>query len=53
MIKMMSIITNRISEYNKKMYRNYYSSQNKLNEVEGSGSIEEIAEKLSEIIDKI
>tara|TARA_A100001035_G_scaffold89380_1_gene69665 strand:- start:1991 stop:2563 length:573 start_codon:yes stop_codon:yes gene_type:complete len=50
-----SIITNRISEYNKKTapLKKYYSSQNKLNEVEGSGSIEEIAEKLSKIIDKI
>tara|TARA_Y100000589_G_scaffold78041_2_gene71794 strand:- start:2508 stop:3080 length:573 start_codon:yes stop_codon:yes gene_type:complete len=50
-----SIITNRISEYNKKTapLKNYYSSQNKLNEVEGSGSIEEIADKLSKIIDKI
>ena len=50
-----SIITNRINEYNKKTapLKKYYSSQNKLNEVEGSGSIEVIAEKLSKIIDKI
>ena len=49
-----SIIANRINEYNKKTapLKDYYSSQGKLNEIDGIGSIEEIAEKLNKVIDK-
>lgn len=50
-----SIIANRINEYNNKTapLKEFYSAQNKLSEVEGSGSIEEIAMKLNEVIDSL
>ena len=48
-----SIIENRINEYNNKTapLKDYYSSQNKLSEIEGVGSIDEISQKLNEVID--
>ena len=48
------IIKNRIKEYNNKTapLKNYYSKQNKLNEIDGVGSIDEIAEKLYKAVDK-
>ena len=48
-----SIIANRINEYNHKTapLKEFYSAQNKLSEVEGAGSIEDIASKLNEVID--
>ena len=50
-----NIIANRIKEYNNKTapLKSYYSLQNKLNEIDGYGSISEIANKLNEVIDKI
>ena len=50
-----SIIANRINEYNNKTapLKEFYSSQNKLSEVEGRGSIEEIAQKLKNVIDQL
>lgn len=49
------IITNRIEQYNKKTapVQNYYSKQNKLGEIEGSGSIEDIALKLNQVVDTL
>ena len=46
------IITNRIKQYNEKTapVQNYYSEQNKLKEVEGSGNIQDIAEKLNQVV---
>ncbi len=48
------IIKNRIKEYNDKTapLKNYYSKQNKLNEIDGVGSIDEIAEKLYKAVDR-
>jgi len=48
------IIKNRIKEYNNKTapLKNYYSKQNKLNEIDGVGSIDEIAEKLYKAVDR-
>ena len=49
-----SIIANRINEYNTKTapLKDYYSSQGKLSEINGIGSIQEIAEKLNKVINK-
>jgi len=48
------IIKNRIKEYNDKTapLKKYYSKQNKLNEIDGVGSIDEIAEKLYKAVDR-
>jgi adenylate kinase len=50
-----SIIANRINEYNNKTapLKKFYSSQNKLSEIEGLGSVEDIALKLNLVIDKL
>ena len=50
-----SIIANRINEYNNKTapLKEFYSTQNKLSEIEGIGSVEEIAHKLNSVIDKL
>ena len=48
-----SIIANRINEYNIKTapLKEFYSSQEKLSEIEGMGSVSEIAKKLNAVID--
>ena len=50
-----SIIANRINEYNNKTapLKEFYSAQNKLSEGEGMGSVSEIANKLSAVIDTL
>ena len=50
-----SIIANRINEYNNKTapLKEYYSVQNKLSEIEGDGTVEDIAEKLYNVIDTL
>jgi adenylate kinase len=50
-----SIITNRINEYNNKTapLKEFYSDQNKLSEIEGMGSVFEIANKLNAVIDTL
>ena len=50
-----NIITNRINEYNTKTapLKEYYSKQNKLSEIEGVGTIEDIASKLNTLIDSL
>ena len=50
-----SIIANRIQEYNNKTAQltKFYSAQNKLTEVEGVGSIEDIANRLNKVIDAL
>ena len=50
-----SIIANRINEYNNKTapLKEFYSSQNKLSEIEGLGSVEDIAQKLNSVIDTL
>ena len=50
-----SIIANRINEYNNKTapLKEYYSAQNKLSEIEGKGTIEDIAKKLNDVIDTL
>ena len=50
-----NIITNRINEYNNKTapLKEFYSKQNKLSEVEGEGSVKEIAIKLNTVIDNL
>ena len=50
-----SIIANRINEYNNKTapLKDYYSAQNKLSEIEGIGSIEDISKRLNEVIDSL
>ena len=50
-----SIIANRINEYNNKTapLKEYYSIQNKLSEIEGKGTVEDIAEKLNNVIDTL
>ena len=47
-----SIITNRINEYNNKTapLKDYYSRQNKLSEVDGRGSIDDIFDNLNKVI---
>ena len=49
------IIANRIQEYNNKTapLKEFYASQNKLSEIEGIGSVENIASKLNEVIDTL
>ena len=49
------IIGNRINEYNNKTapLKAFYSAQNKLFEIEGTGSIGEIANKLNAVIDTL
>ncbi len=50
-----SIIRNRINEYYQKtaILKEYYSAQDKYYGVDGVGSISEITERLSEVIDKL
>ena len=50
-----SIIANRINEYNKKTapLKEFYLAQNKLSEIEGIGSVSEIANKLNSVIDTL
>ena len=50
-----SIIANRINEYNNKTapLKEYYSAQNKLSEIEGAGTVKDIAEKLNDVIDTL
>ena len=50
-----AIIANRINEYNTKTapLKEYYSAQNKLSEIEGIGSVDEITSKLNEVIDTL
>jgi len=50
-----SIIANRINEYNNKTapLKDFYASQNKLSEIEGLGSVEDIAYKLNTVIDSL
>ena len=50
-----SIIRNRIKEYNNKTLplKEFYGAQNKLQEIEGVGSIEEINQKLCTAIDNL
>ena len=47
-----SIIANRINEYNNKTapLKDYYSRQNKLSEVDGRGSIDDIFDNLNKVI---
>ena len=50
-----NIIANRINEYNNKTapLKDYYSAQNKLSEIEGNGTVEDIASKLNNVIDTL
>ena len=50
-----SIITNRINEYNNKTapLKQFYDTQNKLSEIEGLGSVKDIAERLNTVIDRL
>ena len=50
-----SIIANRINEYNNKTapLKEYYFAKNKLSEIEGKGTVEDIAEKLNDVIDTL
>jgi adenylate kinase len=50
-----SIIANRINEYNNKTapLKEFYFAQNKLSEIEGMGSVSEIANKLTAVIDTL
>ena len=50
-----NIIANRINEYNNKTapLKDFYSNQNKLSEIDGIGSISEIASKLNAVIDQL
>ena len=50
-----NIIANRINEYNNKTapLKDFYASQNKLSEIEGLGSVEDIAQKLNTVIDSL
>ena len=49
------IIANRINEYNTKTapLKEFYSTQNKLSEIEGLGSINDISVKLNSVIDNL
>ena len=49
------IISNRITEYNLKTapLKSFYSIQNKLYEIDGYGSIEDIKEKINSVIDQL
>ena len=50
-----NIIRNRIKEYYKKtaILKNYYTSQNKYYGVDGVGTIEEVMQRLSAVVDKL
>tara|TARA_B100001142_G_scaffold323982_1_gene374945 strand:+ start:2917 stop:3495 length:579 start_codon:yes stop_codon:yes gene_type:complete len=50
-----NIIQNRINEYNKKTapLKDYYSAQNKLSEIKGTGTISDIANRLNKIINSL
>ena len=50
-----SIIANRIKEYNNKTaaLKEFYSAQNKLSEIEGIGSIKQIANNINTVIDNL
>ena len=50
-----SIIANRINEYNIKTapLKEFYSNQEKLSEIEGMGSVSEIAKKLNAVINSL
>lgn len=50
-----SIILNRIEEYNAKTapIKDYYNAQNKFNPIEGVGSIDEIFDRISGVIDPV
>jgi adenylate kinase len=50
-----SIIANRINEYNNKTapLKDFYAAQKKLSEIEGLGSVEDIAHKLNTVIDSL
>ena len=50
-----SIIANRINEYNNKTapLKDFYAGQKKLSEIEGLGSVEDIAHKLNAVIDSL
>ena len=50
-----SIIANRINEYNNKTapLKQFYDTQNKLSEIEGLGSVKDIAERLNTVIDRL
>ena len=50
-----SIIANRINEYNNKTapLKEFYSKQDKLSEIEGMGTVSEIANKLNTVIDSL
>tara|TARA_X000001036_G_C20526475_1_gene744347 strand:- start:141 stop:713 length:573 start_codon:yes stop_codon:yes gene_type:complete len=49
------IIANRINEYNTKTapLKEFYSTQNKLSEIEGLGSVNDISVKLNSVIDNL
>jgi adenylate kinase len=49
------IIANRINEYNNKTapLKYYYSTQNKLSEIKGNGTVEDIASKLNNVINTL
>ena len=49
------IIANRIQEYNNKTapLKEFYAEQNKLSEIEGRGTVEDIAGKLNDVIDML
>jgi len=50
-----NIIQNRINEYNKKTapLKDYYLAQNKLSEIQGTGTISDIANRLNKIINTL
>ena len=50
-----NIISNRIHEYNNKTapLKDYYSTQNKLREIDGIGSVQEIALNLNQVIESL
>ena len=50
-----SIIANRINEYNNKTapLKDFYATQEKLSEIDGLGSVEDIARKLNTVIDSL
>jgi len=50
-----SIIAHRINEYNTKTapLKDFYAAQEKLSEIEGLGSVEDIAQKLNTVIDSL
>ena len=48
-------INNRINEYNNKTapLKDFYAAQKKLSEIEGTGTVENIAQKLITVIDNL